>query len=196
MIARADLLELLVVGLHRELPEQVIGQRAGGRERVLDRRQFLDLRRRPRPVAVVQIVAEEVLVVGVVPRVGLLGGLLGLRLFGLLLLGGLELLGLDFLEERVLDHLLIQQISELERGHRQQLDGLLQRRRQNELLNEFCVQFLLNRHGSRAWLSPYNLSPIGSRHRGKSASPPRLRPGRPACRCGRSRHRERCRRGR
>ena len=68
-----DLLQLLVVGLHRELPEQVIGQRAGGRERVLDRRQLLDLGRRARLVAVVQVVAEEVLVVGVVPGVGLLG---------------------------------------------------------------------------------------------------------------------------
>ena len=35
-----------VVGLHRQLPHQVIGQRAGGRERVLDRRQLLDFLRR------------------------------------------------------------------------------------------------------------------------------------------------------
>ena len=47
-------------------------ERAAGRQRVLDRRQLLDLRRRPRPVAVVEVVAEEVLVVLVVPGVGLL----------------------------------------------------------------------------------------------------------------------------
>ena len=70
-----------VVGLHRQLPHQVIGQRAGRRERVLDRRQLLDLLGRLRPVAVVEVVAEEVLVVLVVPGVGLVRLLLGLRLF-------------------------------------------------------------------------------------------------------------------
>jgi hypothetical protein len=56
----------------------VVGQRAGRRERVLDRRQLLDLLRRARPVAVVEVVAEEVLVVGVVPGVVLLSAGLGL----------------------------------------------------------------------------------------------------------------------
>ena len=70
----ADLLQLLVAGLERELPHQVIGERSGGREGVLDRRQLLDLLRRARAVAVVEIVAEEIFVVGVVPGVGLLGG--------------------------------------------------------------------------------------------------------------------------
>ncbi len=136
----ADLAKLVVARLKRELPQQVVRERSGRRERVLDRRKLLHLGRRPRAVAVVEVVAEEVLVVRVVPGVGLLGGgLLGFGLVGLLLLGGLEFLGRDLFEQRVLDHLLVQQVGELERRHRQQLDRLLQRRRQNELLNEFGV---------------------------------------------------------
>ncbi len=77
---RADLPHQRIVGLHRQLPHQVIGQRARRRERVLDRRQLLDFLRRARPIAVVQVVAEEVLVVLVVPGVGLVGLLLGLGL--------------------------------------------------------------------------------------------------------------------
>ena len=145
---RADLAHDVVVGLDRELPQQVVGERGRRRERVLDRRKFLDFLRRARPVAVVEVVAEEVLVVLVVPGVGLL--LLG-RLFRLLrhrrAVGRLQLLGGHLLEHRVLDHLLVQQVAELERRHRQQLDGLLQRRRQDQLLNELGVEFLLNRHG-------------------------------------------------
>ena len=60
--------------------------------------------------------------------------------------GRLEVFGRDLLEHRVLDDFLVQQVRQLERRHRQQLDRLLQRRRQNELLNELCVKFLLNRH--------------------------------------------------
>ena len=48
---------------------QVIGKRARGREGVLYRGKLPDLARRMRAVAVVQVVAEEVLVVRVVPRV-------------------------------------------------------------------------------------------------------------------------------
>ena len=40
---RADLPHQRVVGLHRQLPHQVVGQRARRREGVLDRRQLLDL---------------------------------------------------------------------------------------------------------------------------------------------------------
>ena len=146
-MARPISREPVVARLQRELPEQVIGERAGGRERVLDRRQLLDLRRRARAVAVVEVVAEEVLVVGVVPGVGLFGGrLVGFGLLGLLLFSRLQLFGRHLLEQRVLDHLLVQQVGELERRHRQQLDRLLQRRRQNELLNELGVELLLNRH--------------------------------------------------
>ena len=111
----ADLLDRLVFGLHRQLPEQMVGERRGRRQRVLDRRQFLDFGRRPRPVAVVQVVAEEVVVVGVVPGIRLLDRGLRFLLLGLLLLGGLQLLGGDFLEQRVLHHLLVQQIGKLER---------------------------------------------------------------------------------
>ena len=99
-----------------------------------------------RPVAVVEIVAEEIFVVAVVPGVPFFLG------FGLGFLdlrggfGGLEVFGGHLFEHRVLDDFLVQQVGELERRHRQQLDGLLQRRRQNQLLNELRVEFLLNRH--------------------------------------------------
>ena len=86
-----------------------------------------------------------------------------------MLLRRLQFLGRDLLEQRVLDHLLIQQIRQLQRRHRQQLDRLLERRRQDELLNEFGVQLLLDRHGVASSRSSCNLSPIGSRRRGKSA---------------------------
>jgi hypothetical protein len=100
-------------------------------------------------VAVVKVVAEEVFVVGVVPLVVLFGArLVGLGLVLLSLLGGLEVFGRDFLQQRVLHHLLVQQIRELQRRHRQQLDGLLERWRKDELLNELGVKFLLNRHES------------------------------------------------
>ena len=67
--------QLVVVGLDRELPAEMIGERAAGRERVLDRRQLFDFLRRARPVAVVEVLAEEILVVLVVPGVVfLLGG--------------------------------------------------------------------------------------------------------------------------
>ena len=116
--------------------------------RTSSRRKLFDLRRRARAVAVVEIVAEEVLVVGVVPLVGLLGGgLVRVGLVRLDLLGGLEFLGRDFLEQRVFDHLLVQQIGKLQRRHRQQLDGLLERRRKDELLNELRMELLRNRHG-------------------------------------------------
>ena len=64
----ADFADGVVGGLQRELPFEVIGQRRAGRERVLDRRQLFDFLRRARAIAVVEVVAEEVLVVGVVPR--------------------------------------------------------------------------------------------------------------------------------
>ena len=57
---RADFPYQRVVGLHRELPHQVVGERRRRRQRVLDRRELLDLLRRPRTVAVVEVVAEEV----------------------------------------------------------------------------------------------------------------------------------------
>ena len=69
----ADVPQRRVVGLHRQLPHQVVRQRARRRQRVLDRRQLLDFLRRPRAVAVVQVVAEEILVVLIVPGVGLVG---------------------------------------------------------------------------------------------------------------------------
>ncbi len=62
-------------------------------------------------VAVVQVVAEEVLVVGVVPGVGLF---LGLVLAAFFLLGrrfdGLEFLGGDLFEQGIFDDLLIKEI--------------------------------------------------------------------------------------
>ena len=121
----------------------MVGERRGRRQRVLDRRELAYLLRRTRTVAVVKVVAEEVLVVLIVPGIAL-GGRFGGRL--LLLLRGfrrLKIFGRNLLEHRVFDHFLIQEIGKLERRHRQQLDGLLQRRRQNQLLNEFGVKPLL-----------------------------------------------------
>ena len=144
---RADLVQRVIAGLDPQLPEQVVGERRRGRERVLDRGQLLDLLLRPRAVALVEVVAEEILVVLVVPGVALRF----LRRLLRLLRGGrrlarLEILGGHLLEHRVLDHLLGEQLAELQRGHRQQLDRLLQRWRQNQLLGEPGLQFLLNRH--------------------------------------------------
>jgi hypothetical protein len=124
----------------------MIGERGGGREGVLDRRKLFDFLRCVRPVSVVEVIAEEIFVVAVVPRVPLF---LGVRVGFLRLrdgLGRLQVLGGDLLEHRVLDDFLIQQVGELQRRHRQQLDRLLQRRGQNEFLNELRVEFLLNRH--------------------------------------------------
>ena len=144
---RADLARQRVVGLHRELPRQVVRQRTRRRQRVLNRRELLHFLRSPLAVAVVEVVAEEVLVVLIVPGVGLVGLLLGVWLFlGLRGLGWLQFLRGHLLEHGVLDHLLVEQIGELECRHRQQLDRLLKRRRQNELLDEPCVKFLLNTH--------------------------------------------------
>src|SRR5918993_679960 len=57
----ADLAHQRLVGLHRELPEQMVGQGGGGGEGVFDRRKLFHLRRRARSVAVVKVIAEEVL---------------------------------------------------------------------------------------------------------------------------------------
>jgi hypothetical protein len=129
----------------------VVRERTARRERVLDRRKLSHLLRHLRAIAVIEVLAEEILVVRVVPAVGLLrlGFGLDLVVLGGLRFGGLDVLDGDFLEHRVLDHLLRQQVAKLERGHRQQLDGLLQRRRQNQLLNELRVEFLRNGHGRR-----------------------------------------------
>jgi hypothetical protein len=126
----------------------MVGERGGRRQRVLDRRQLLDLGRRPRPIAVVQVIAEEVLVVLVVPAVGLF--LVGRFLLLLFRCGldRLELLGGNFLQHRVLDHFLVEELRQLERRHGQELDRLLQRRRQNQLLDELGVKFLRDRHES------------------------------------------------
>src|SRR5207253_11176598 len=110
------------------------------RQRILDRRQLLHLGRGTRPVSIIQVIAEKVLVIGVVPLIGFLGAwLVGFGLVLLRLFCRLELLGRHFFEQRILDHFLIQQIRKFERRHRQKLDRLLQRRRKDELLNEFCV---------------------------------------------------------
>ena len=103
----------------------MIGERCRRGQRVLDRRKLFDLGRRARPVPVVKVVAEEILVILIVPGVALFRR----RLFFLFFLRGfdrLELFGRHFLEHRVLDHLLIEELRQLERRHRQQLDRLLQ----------------------------------------------------------------------
>ncbi len=148
---RPDFPCLIVSRLQVQLPHQVVGERALARQGVLNGRQFLHFLWLPRTIPVVQILAEEVLVVLIVPGIALLLrlllrlGLLGCRclfLFLLLLLG--RLFGRDLFEHRVLNHLLVEQFSQLDRRHRQKLDRLLQRRRQDELLDEPRVKFLLN----------------------------------------------------
>jgi len=60
----------------------VIGQRAGGGQRVFDRRELFDFLRRARPVAVVEVVAEEILVILIVPRIRFVALLFRFGLFG------------------------------------------------------------------------------------------------------------------
>ncbi len=147
---RADGAFDLVVRLERKLPLEVVGQRRPGRQGVLDGRQFLDLGGHARAVALVEVFAEEILVVVVFPVVGLALGPLGVLLVGLvggrLCLGGLQVLARNLLQQGVLDHLLVQHVGKLERRHRQQLDRLLERRRQNELLREPRLELLVNGH--------------------------------------------------
>ena len=140
--------------MSRQLPHQVIGERTDRRERVLDGRQLFDLLRGARSVAVVQVVPEEVFIVLVVPGIGLVHCLLGLGFFrGGGGLGRLQFFGRNLLQHRVFDHFLVQQVRELQRRHRQQLNRLLERRRQYQLLNEFRVEFLLDAHEDARQLS-------------------------------------------
>jgi hypothetical protein len=96
----------------------------------------------------------------------------------------LQFLGRRLLEQRVLDHLLVEQFRQFERRHRQQLDRLLQRRRQNQLLNEFGVEFLRDCHASAAQFPPaakgfrHPLSRVENRRQDRSASRPRQMPAR------------------
>jgi len=130
-----------VGGLQAQLPLQVIGQRAPIGQRIFNRRQFAYFIRLLGPIPVVQVVAEKILVVGIIPGVAFFIGLIGNRLgFGGHFRRG-NIFG-RFLEERVLDHLLVQQLRELDRRHRQQLDRLLERWRQNQLLGEPRGEFL------------------------------------------------------
>jgi hypothetical protein len=123
----ADVAQRLVHRLQVELPHEVVGERALRGERVLDRRELFDFLRLARAVALVEILAEEILVVGVVPGLFLALGLLrlGLRLRSRGLFGG-GILGRRLLEQRILHHLLVEEVGQLERRHRQQLDSLLQ----------------------------------------------------------------------
>ena len=85
------------------------------------------------------MLAEEAFVVLIVPRVGFL---LGRRFvfFRRLRFGRLEILGRNLFEQRVHD-LLVQQVREFQRRHRQKLDGLLQRWRQDQLLRQSGCSF-------------------------------------------------------
>ena len=70
----ADLADLVVVCRHRQLPFEMSGEGALRGERVLEGREFLDFDRRAAgAVAIVEVVAEEVGVVVVVPGVLTLG---------------------------------------------------------------------------------------------------------------------------
>ena len=97
------------------------------RERVLDRRQFLDFLRLPRPVARRRGTRRRNTRSPGRPRCRpSLGLLLGLGLARWRRGSCARVLARDLLEHRILHHLLIQQLGQLERRHRQQLDGLLQ----------------------------------------------------------------------
>ena len=118
---RTDLPQPILVRLLTELSQQMVRQRRAGRQRVLDRRALLELGRGPGPITVFQVVAEEVLVVRVVPAVPAVGRLrVGRgRLIrrGLpVLLGGLggRALVRNLLEHRILDEFLGQVVGELE----------------------------------------------------------------------------------
>ena len=138
-----------VVGrLQRELPLEVIGERRRRRQRVLDRRQFLDLVLRPRAVARRRGSRRRSTRSRCRPSSSAFGAAgrrrpppcRARRPRRLLVLGR------HLLEHGVLDHLLVEQVRQFEGRHRQQLDGLLQRGRQDQLLDELRVEFLLDRH--------------------------------------------------
>jgi hypothetical protein len=59
---------------------------------------------------------------------------------------GLKLFSWNFLEHWILDHLLVEKVRQFKRRHRQQLDRLLQRGRQDQFLDELRVEFLLDTH--------------------------------------------------
>jgi hypothetical protein len=128
----ADLERELVRDGHVELPHQVVVEIGLLGERVLDGRQLRDLRAaRAAVVAVVQVVLEEFLDVDLLEDVVPLR--LGLFLRDLLRRG--LLLG-DLLQERVLHHLLLEHLRQLEGGEGKELDGLLQGRREDEPLRK------------------------------------------------------------
>ena len=133
--------ERQLVGLrHVQLPEQVVVEVERLGERVLDRRHLGHLGRPHAALAaaVVEVVLEEALDLDVLERVvGALALGLGLRLRLLRdLLAGLGLLERHLLEQRVLHHLLLEHLGQLQRRERQQLDRLLQRRRQDQPLRQ------------------------------------------------------------
>jgi len=137
----ADQLRELVGLGHAQLPQHVVVEIERLGERVLDRRQLGHLGRPHPPLAaVVEVVLEEALDLDVLQRVvAALLGRLGLGL-GLDLLGGLGLLDRRLLQERVLHHLLVEHLGQLQGGERQELDRLLQRGRQDQALRQPCRQ--------------------------------------------------------
>ncbi len=126
----ADFAQQVVGGLQAELPLQVIGERAARRERVFDWGKFTDFNGGlGAPVPVFQILAEEILIVSVVPGVAffvLLRFGLGLGGFGGGGFRGRRFVHRLLFEHRVFDHFLVQELGQLQRRHRQQLDGLLE----------------------------------------------------------------------
>ncbi len=130
----------------------MIGEVGRPGEGVLDRELLVLLPHPARVVAVLDVVLEVGVVVDLFEGVllfflGRLGGLGLLGILGLLLRVGLGLFALRFLgrflEQRVLQQLLVEDFLELELRQLQQLDRLLQRRRHDELLGKFEVEFLL-----------------------------------------------------
>ena len=130
----ADLQQQLVGDRHVQLPAQMVVEIGLLGERVLDRGQLGHLGGpRAPPVAVVEVVLEELLDVDVLQGVGALLLLLGL-LVGDLVRGGL--LRGHLLQQRILHDLLLEHLGQLECRQGQQLDRLLEGRREDEPLRE------------------------------------------------------------
>ena len=183
----SDLHGQLVGGRHVQLPEQVVVEIGGLREGVLDGRHLRHLGGPGAPLeaTVVEVVLEELLDLDVLQGVvGLLPFLRHLLLLDLL--RGQRLLDRYLLEERVLHHLLLQHLGQLEGGEGEQLDGLLERGGEDQALREARREPELLLHGQGLHLGqPGALSPVrrgGIPRRDRPDAPPGRRRARAAFR--------------
>ena len=155
----------LVGDRHVELPHQVVVEVGRLGEGVLDGRQLGDLGAARAPVvAVVEVVLEELL------DVDLLEGVVALLLAPwpppAAISSADSCSWRHLLQQRVLHHLLLEHLGQLEGGEGQQLDGLLERRREDEPLGEAGAeaQLLLDGQWIAALFGVYDPS-----HRSRAA---------------------------